>query len=75
MENTGVNSHDAMIFFNFRPDRAAQLSQVYTNEKFEGFEIKRKLDDLFFVTLQTIVMMLLPKLLLNQLILKIQSVK
>lgn len=50
VENTGVNSHDSMIFFNFRPDRAAQLSQVYTNEKFEGFEIKRKLEDLFFVT-------------------------
>ena len=50
VENNGVNSHDAMIFFNFRPDRAAQLSQVYTNEKFEGFEIKRKLEDLYFVT-------------------------
>src|SRR5699024_6669207 len=50
VENNGVNSHDAMIFFNFRPDRAAQLSQVYTNETFEGFEIKRKLEDLYFVT-------------------------
>lgn len=50
VENNGVNNHDSMIFFNFRPDRAAQLSQVYTNEKFEGFELERKLEDLFFVT-------------------------
>ncbi|MFB5660881.1 2,3-bisphosphoglycerate-independent phosphoglycerate mutase [Alteribacillus sp. HJP-4] len=29
---------DAVIFFNFRPDRAIQLSQVFTNEEFSGFD-------------------------------------
>ncbi|WP_062199673.1 2,3-bisphosphoglycerate-independent phosphoglycerate mutase [Massilibacterium senegalense] len=34
-----VEDNDAMIFFNFRPDRAIQLSRVFTNETFE--EINR----------------------------------
>jgi 2,3-bisphosphoglycerate-independent phosphoglycerate mutase len=33
-----VESEDAVIFFNFRPDRAIQLSNVFTNEDFRGFE-------------------------------------
>ncbi|HEY8530023.1 MAG TPA: 2,3-bisphosphoglycerate-independent phosphoglycerate mutase [Paenibacillaceae bacterium] len=33
-----VESGDAMIFFNFRPDRAIQLSQAFTNEDFRGFD-------------------------------------
>jgi len=32
-----VESEDAVIFFNFRPDRAIQLSQVFTNDDFRGF--------------------------------------
>ncbi|KKK34140.1 phosphoglyceromutase [Salinicoccus sediminis] len=46
----GVMNNDAVIFYNFRPDRAAQLSEVYTNEDFMGFEIDRKYSDLKFVT-------------------------
>lgn len=48
--NTGVNDFDSMIFFNFRPDRAAQLSEVYTNEEFVGFEMDKKLKGIKFVT-------------------------
>ncbi|SEG79666.1 2,3-bisphosphoglycerate-independent phosphoglycerate mutase [Paenibacillus sp. UNC499MF] len=33
-----VESGDAVIFFNFRPDRAIQLSQVFTNKDFRGFD-------------------------------------
>lgn len=33
-----VESGDAVIFFNFRPDRAIQLSNVFTNEDFRGFD-------------------------------------
>lgn len=36
--NALVESEDAVIFFNFRPDRAIQLSQVFTNEDFRGFD-------------------------------------
>ncbi|KYG30761.1 2,3-bisphosphoglycerate-independent phosphoglycerate mutase [Alkalihalobacillus trypoxylicola] len=33
-----IQNDDAVIFFNFRPDRAIQMSQVFTNEDFRGFE-------------------------------------
>jgi len=33
-----VEPEDAVIFFNFRPDRAIQLSQVFTNEDFRAFD-------------------------------------
>lgn len=33
-----VESEDAVIFFNFRPDRAIQTSQAFTNEDFRGFD-------------------------------------
>ncbi|MCR8844913.1 2,3-bisphosphoglycerate-independent phosphoglycerate mutase [Paenibacillus sp. SC116] len=33
-----VKSEDAVIFLNFRPDRAIQLSQVFTNSDFQGFD-------------------------------------
>ena len=46
----GVEPHDAMIFFNFRPDRAAQLSEIYTNESFIGFDMDRRYPDIEFVT-------------------------
>jgi len=47
-----VESNDAVIFFNFRPDRAIQLSQVFTNEDFQGFDRgDRRPTDLYFVCL------------------------
>ncbi|WP_209124989.1 2,3-bisphosphoglycerate-independent phosphoglycerate mutase [Alkalihalobacillus sp. BA299] len=33
-----IKDDDAVIFFNFRPDRAIQMSQVFTNEDFRGFD-------------------------------------
>ncbi|OLO38163.1 phosphoglycerate mutase (2,3-diphosphoglycerate-independent) [Alkalihalophilus pseudofirmus] len=33
-----IEDNDAIIFFNFRPDRAIQMSQVFTNEDFRGFD-------------------------------------
>jgi 2,3-bisphosphoglycerate-independent phosphoglycerate mutase len=33
-----ISSEDAVIFYNFRPDRAIQISQVFTNEDFRGFD-------------------------------------
>ncbi|AJY75043.1 2,3-bisphosphoglycerate-independent phosphoglycerate mutase [Paenibacillus beijingensis] len=47
-----VESEDAVIFFNFRPDRAIQLSQVFTNEDFRGFDRGPKVPkNLYFVCL------------------------
>ncbi|ADU31758.1 2,3-bisphosphoglycerate-independent phosphoglycerate mutase [Evansella cellulosilytica] len=33
-----IQDEDGIIFFNFRPDRAIQMSQVFTNEAFVGFD-------------------------------------
>ncbi|AJS60841.1 2,3-bisphosphoglycerate-independent phosphoglycerate mutase [Paenibacillus sp. IHBB 10380] len=47
-----VESGDSVIFLNFRPDRAIQLSQVFTNKDFRGFELGPKAPrDLHFVCL------------------------
>ncbi|RUS45653.1 2,3-bisphosphoglycerate-independent phosphoglycerate mutase [Cohnella sp. AR92] len=47
-----VESEDAVVFFNFRPDRAIQLSNVFTNEDFRGFDRGDKFPKkLYFVCL------------------------
>lgn len=37
-----IDTNDAVIFFNFRPDRAIQLSTVFTNDTFVGFKQSEK---------------------------------
>ena len=44
-----VAGGDSVIFYNFRPDRARQLTYAFVNEKFDGFE-RNKIDPLHFVT-------------------------
>ncbi|WP_028988189.1 2,3-bisphosphoglycerate-independent phosphoglycerate mutase [Thermicanus aegyptius] len=47
-----VKSGDSVIFFNFRPDRAIQISQAFTNKDFRGFDRGPGApQDLFFVCL------------------------
>ena len=48
-QNNGVNDGDAVVFYNFRPDRAAQLSEIFTNQAFDGFEVEQ-VKDLFYAT-------------------------
>lgn len=38
--NEGVADGDAVIFFNFRPDRARQMTRAFTDPAFDGFEKK-----------------------------------
>lgn len=33
-----IEDNDAVIFYNFRPDRAIQISLAFTNEDFRGFD-------------------------------------
>jgi len=33
----GIKANDSVIFFNFRPDRARELTRVFIDEKFDGF--------------------------------------
>src|SRR3972149_7746272 len=36
-----ISDGDAVLFFNFRSDRARELTGAFTNEKFSGFERKK----------------------------------
>ncbi|WP_203248715.1 2,3-bisphosphoglycerate-independent phosphoglycerate mutase [Sporosarcina beigongshangi] len=46
-----VEDGDAVVFFNFRPDRAIQLSRTFTDATFDGFDTGgNKFSDLKFVT-------------------------
>ncbi|MDJ0574830.1 MAG: 2,3-bisphosphoglycerate-independent phosphoglycerate mutase [Xenococcaceae cyanobacterium MO_234.B1] len=44
-----VEPGDGMIFFNFRPDRARQLTYAFVQEDFNGFE-RKQIQPLKFVT-------------------------
>jgi 2,3-bisphosphoglycerate-independent phosphoglycerate mutase len=48
--DTRVADGDAVIFFNFRADRARQLTRAFTEPDFDHFE-RASLDDLHFVTM------------------------
>lgn len=37
-----IDDGDAVIFFNFRPDRARQMTRALVDEGFEGFDRKKK---------------------------------
>ena len=45
-----VNSGDGMVFFNFRPDRARQMTKAFVLPSFPKFE-REYIEDLFFVTM------------------------
>ncbi|MDQ2953067.1 MAG: 2,3-bisphosphoglycerate-independent phosphoglycerate mutase [Chloroflexota bacterium] len=46
-----VEDGDAIVFFNFRPDRARQLTWAFMQPDFAGFAPKRQPRDLAFVTM------------------------
>lgn len=47
-----IEDRDAIIMFNFRPDRAIQISLAFTNEDFRGFDRGAKRPkDLYYVCL------------------------
>lgn len=45
-----VNDGDAVIFFNFRPDRAREITRAFMDETFEGFK-REKINNLYFTGL------------------------
>jgi 2,3-bisphosphoglycerate-independent phosphoglycerate mutase len=42
-ENATVKSGDSVIFFNFRPDRAREITRAFVDPDFTGFERREKL--------------------------------
>ncbi|MDJ0773197.1 MAG: 2,3-bisphosphoglycerate-independent phosphoglycerate mutase [Mastigocoleus sp. MO_167.B18] len=45
----GIEAGDGIIFFNFRPDRARQITHAFVNEKFDGFP-REQIKPLSFVS-------------------------
>jgi len=44
-----VKDGDAVIMFNFRPDRAREITRAFVADDFDGFERKKKVKDLCYV--------------------------
>ena len=42
-----IDNHDSVIFFNFRPDRAREITRSLVDPEFDGFEVKTL--DLYYV--------------------------
>lgn len=51
VEPARIRSGDAVVFMNFRADRARQLTRAFVNDDFEGFERGRRPDLCDFVML------------------------
>lgn len=46
-----IENNDAMIFFNFRADRARQISKAFVTPELEKFKWLKKIENLFFVAM------------------------
>ncbi|MGN0710580.1 MAG: 2,3-bisphosphoglycerate-independent phosphoglycerate mutase [Anaerovoracaceae bacterium] len=44
-----VNDNDAIIMFNFRPDRAREITRAFVADDFDGFERKKAIKNLNYV--------------------------
>ena len=44
-----VADHDSVIFFNFRPDRARELTRAFCADEFDGFDRGARIDTTFVV--------------------------
>ena len=46
-----INDNDSVIFFNFRPDRARQITRALVDPNFDGFKRQKIAKNLTFVTM------------------------
>lgn len=49
LEDAVINEKDSVIFFNFRPDRAREITRTLVDPEFSGFERKRGFINLYYV--------------------------
>ena len=47
--NSRIKDNDAVVFFNYRPDRAREITRAVTFEEFDGFARKEVRKNLFYV--------------------------
>ncbi|MBR3948063.1 MAG: 2,3-bisphosphoglycerate-independent phosphoglycerate mutase [Clostridia bacterium] len=48
-ENATISENDSVVFFNFRPDRAREITRTFVDEAFNGFERKKGFFPLYYV--------------------------
>lgn len=48
-EGAAIQPNDSVIFFNFRPDRAREITRTFVDQSFNGFERKKGFFPLYFV--------------------------
>ena len=48
-EESRIHDNDSIIFFNYRPDRAREITKAINFENFDGFERKKGFFPLYFV--------------------------
>ena len=44
-----IQDNDAVIFFNYRPDRAREITRTFTDSNFDGFTRKKEIKNLYYV--------------------------
>lgn len=50
-DDSRIKDDDAIIFFNYRPDRAREISKAINFSNFDGFDRKKVLKNIFYVTM------------------------
>ena len=50
-EESRIHDNDAIIFFNYRPDRAREVSKAINFENFNGFNRKKVLKNICYITM------------------------
>lgn len=50
-EDSRIHDNDAIIFFNYRPDRAREISKAINFVDFDGFDRKKVLSNIYYVTM------------------------
>lgn len=48
-DNCTVNDNDGIVMYNFRPDRAREITRAFVDRDFSGFDRKKILKNLFYV--------------------------
>ncbi len=48
-ENSTIKANDSVVFFNFRPDRAREITRTFVDEAFDGFERRDGFFPLYYV--------------------------
>lgn len=49
LKDAQIKANDSIIFFNFRPDRAREITRTFVDESFNGFERKNGFFPLYYV--------------------------